>query len=355
MKQNTANTIPATTIGIDIGDRFSYACILDGSGNKVGEHRLATTVEAMRRWFRRRGPARVALEVGTHSPWISRLLQELEFEVVIANPREIPLVTRNQRKSDRLDAENLARLARIDPGLLRPIQHRGRQAQADLALLRARQSLVRTRSSLIVRVRCFAKSLGVRLPSCGGSVFHKKALGACPPELRPAVHDLIRLIGILTATIHRYERKIRATAGKRYPEVERLQQVAGVGPLTALFFVLVIENPRRFQRCRRVASYIGLVPRRSQSGDRDPELRITKAGHSDLRWHLVQAAHYILGPFGPDTDLRTWGLALVDRGGKNAKKRALIAVARKLSVQLLRLWQTGEDYRPKRKPDLSAA
>ena len=208
---------------------------------------------------------------------------------------------------------------------------------------------------MIVQVRGLAKSLGVRLPSCDGAAFHKKALPACPTDLLPAVRDVIRLIGILTATIRRLDRQVRNVSKDRYPETELLQQVSGVGPLTALYYALVIEDPNRFRRCRRVGSYLGLVPRRSQSGDRDPELRITKAGHTDLRWHLVQAAHYILGPFGPDTDLRTWGLALADRGGKNAKKRALIAVARKLSVQLLRLWKTGQVYEPKRQAEPVAA
>lgn len=124
--------------------------------------------------------------------------------------------------------------------------------------------------------------------------------------------------------------------------------MAGVGPVTALTYVLTIDDPARFRKSRAVGSYLGLACRRSQSGDKDPELRITKAGDPALRFLLVQAAHYILGPFGPDTDLKRWGLALATRGRKNARKRAVVAVARKLGVLLHRLWVTGTVYEPLR-------
>jgi transposase len=133
---------------------------------------------------------------------------------------------------------------------------------------------------------------------------------------------------------------------EHYPETHHLRQVSGVGPITALAYVLTLDDPDRFRKSREVAPALGLVPKRDQSGDRDPQLRITKTGDSYLRRLLVGSAQYILGPFGPDCDLRRWGLKLAQRGGKNAKKRAVVAVARKLAVLLHHLWVTGEVYDP---------
>src|ERR1035437_9476712 len=139
-----------------------------------------------------------------------------------------------------------------------------------------------------------------------------------------------------------------AKAQTRYPQTALLTQVSGVWTLTAMAFVLTIEDPQRFARSRDVGCYLGLRPKQQDSGERSPQLRITKAGDSYLRKMLVSCAHYIIGPFGPDTDLRRWGLKLCERGGKNAKKRAVVAVARKLAVLLHRLWVTGEVYEPLR-------
>jgi transposase len=159
---------------------------------------------------------------------------------------------------------------------------------------------------------------------------------------------VLETIASLTHKIRRYERHIEQLASERYPETCLLRQVSGVGPLTALSFVLTLEDPGRFRRSRSVGAYLGLRQRQSQSGEQDPELRITKAGDHDLRRLLIGSAHYLLGPFGPDTDLRRWGLALAARGKKNAKKRAVVAVARKLAVLLHRLWVTAEVYEPLR-------
>jgi transposase len=239
-------------------------------------------------------------------------------------------------------------LARVDPKLLHPIQHRGGTAQADRALLRSRNALVECRTKLVNHARGIVKSIGGRLPSCSTSYFHKRVRQDLPNELKPALTPVLDTIGTLTLKIRRLEARIERLASKRYPETGLLRQVSGVGPLTSLSFVLTLEDPERFKHSRTVGPYLGLRPRQSQSGGQDPELRITKAGDTDLRRLLVGSAHYILGPFGPDTDLRRWGLALAARGKKNAKKRAVVAVARKLAVLLHRLWVTAEVYEPLR-------
>jgi len=263
-------------------------------------------------------------------------------EVLVANARKVRLIYQGDSKNDTLDARTLARLARVDWRLLCPIQHRGEQAQLDLAVIRARDAVVGTRTKLINHVRGMVKSFGGRISKCSADAFSSRALEEMPEQLRETLGSVVRTIGDLTRQIRRYDKQIHAMAEQRYPEVKILAQVSAVGVLTALAYVLVLEDPHRFKKSRSVGAYLGLRPRLKQSGQSDRQLRITKAGDKLLRRLLVGSAQYILGPFGPDCDLRRWGLGLASRGGKNAKKRAAVAVARKLSVLLHRLWVTGE-------------
>ncbi|HUE95278.1 MAG TPA: IS110 family transposase [Longimicrobiaceae bacterium] len=341
-------TAPNVTIGIDLGDRFSQVAVVDGEADVTEEARLRTTAKAMRRWFERIEPARVALEVGTHSPWVSRLIEELGHEVIVANAREVRMIYDSDYKSDRVDAETLARLARLDPALLHGIQHRGEAAHQDLAVIRSREVLVRSRTRLINHVRGTVKSAGERVPRCSAPTFHKRAAEAVPEGLKPALQPLLDLVEDVTQRIRDYDRRIESLATERYPETQLLRQVAGVGPITALTFVLTLEDPDRFKKSRSVGPYLGLCPGRDQSGDRESQCRITKAGNEMLRRLLIQAAHYQMGPFGPDSDLRRWGLARAERGGKIARKKAIVGVARKLAVLLHHLWQTAEVYEPLR-------
>jgi transposase len=336
------------TIGLDLGDKYSSVFVVSCDGEILDEGRVMTTEEALDARFRGLAPARVAIEVGTHSPWVSRLLEDCGHKVLVANPRRLRLIYENDRKSDKVDAEYLARIARLDPKLLAPIEHRGPEAQKDLALVRARDALVKTRTALVNAVRGSVKSLGARLPRCSAHSFHHKASEAIPVALRAALVPLQDMIEQMTARIDDYTKKIEELGETKYPQTKRLRQVKGVGPLTALAFVLILENPRRFKKSRDVGPYLGLVPRRQDSGAQQPQLRITKAGDKLLRRLLVGSAHYVLGPFGDDCDLRRHGEAIARRGGQNAKKRAVVAVARKLAVLLHRLWLNGEDYEPLR-------
>lgn len=336
------------TVGLDLGDRYIQVCVLDEAGEIVEESRLPTKPAALKRRFSLGEPLRMVLEAGTHSPWVSRLLADLGHDVLVANPRKLRLIYQNDSKSDRVDAEYLARVGRLDPSLLAPLHHRSSETQEDLALLRSRNCLVRARTRLISHARGAVKSLGGRLPSSGADAFATKAESFIPEKLRPALLPVLASIEELTHEIKALDEQIEKTARERYPETTLLTQVPGVGTLTAQCFILTIEDPARFPKARAVASYVGLRPRQADSGSLSPQLRITKAGDEHLRWLLVTAAHYILGPFGPDSDLRRWGLSLAEKGGKSAKKRGVVAVARKLAVLLLRLWQTGEVYEPLR-------
>ena len=244
------------TIGVDLGDRTSHYCVLNEAGEVIVAGTLATTPKGIEEVFSRIPRCRIALETGTHSPWVSRQLTQLGHEVIVAHARNVRLIWESSRKDDRLDARTLARLARIDPWLLGPVRHRSAQAQIHLTVIRARAALVSARTALVNAARGF--------------------------------------------------------------------------------------------RSRDVGCFLGLRPGRRNSGRSEPQLHISKEGDRYLRTLLVQGAHYILGPFGEDSDLRRWGLKLAERGGKNAKKRAVVAVARKLAVLLHKLWVSGEVYEPLR-------
>jgi transposase len=343
----------STIVGMDLGDKYCYWARMSAESEEiVEESRVRTSQPALKRLFSSMEPARVAIEVGTHSPWIGRLLEECGHEVLIGNARKLRMIYTNEKKDDREDARMLARVARMDPQLLAPITHRGAQAQADLAVLQARDALVRSRSALISHARGIVKPSGERLPKCSPESFHRKAAEVIPEALRPALEPLFHVIGELSARICAYDKAVEERCA-RYVETALFREVSGVGPLTALAYALIIEQPERFAKSREVAAYVGLVPRRSQSGESNPQLRITKSGNAYLRRLLVGAAQYILGPFNrQDSELRQWGLRLagpVNKQGKHnkwLKRRAVVAVARKLAVLLHRLWVTGEIYDP---------
>ena len=338
---------PKMTAGLDIGDKYSYLCLIDTeSGEVVEEGRLRTNPKAFKRRFASEQPMRIAIEAGTHSPWVSRLLEECGHEVLVANARKLRLIYANKRKTDEMDAENLARLARVDPKLLYPLKHRGQECQAHMAIVRSREALVGTRTQLVNHVRGTVKSFGGRLPKCPARSFHKRASEHIPEALLAALGPILEQIGSLTERIRQYDRQLEAISKEHYPETDLLRRVEGIRPLTALTFVLTLEDPHRFEKSRSVGAYLGLVPATDRSGDRDPQKRISKEGDQMLRKLLVSSAHYILGPFGSESDLRRHGEKIASRGGKNSKKRAAVAVARKLSVLLHRLWVTGEIYDP---------
>jgi transposase len=336
------------TIGLDLGDRASHYCILNEAGEVILESKLPTAPKGIEEVFSRIPRSRIALETGTHSPWVSRQLTQLKHEVIVAHARNVRLIGESSRKDDQLDARMLARLARIDPGLLGPVRHRSAKAQIHLTVIRARAALVSTRTALVNAARGLTKSYGQRLRKCGTEQMNRETAQGLSQELRDALDPLLGEIESLNERIAEYDRRIERIAKEVYPQVAVLKQVKGVGPLIALTFVLTLDDPHRFRRSRDVGCFLGLRPGRRNSGMSEPQLHISKEGDRYLRTLLVQGAHYILGPFGEDSDLRRWGLKLAERGGKNAKKRAVVAVARKLAVLLHKLWVSGEVYEPLR-------
>jgi transposase len=270
----------------------------------------------------------------------------LGFEVIVSNPRKVRAIYQHERKCDERDALMLARIGRMDPALLYPVRHSSEEAQQDLLRIKLRDSLVRARVSLINSVRFSLKSLGYTVRNPASERFHKVANETLPEAVREMINPSVQALAELSARIKVFEREIDWLARIKYPQALWLQQVPGVGSLIALYFVLKIEDPTRFEHVRDVGAYVGLCPRRDQSGGSDPQLRISKRGDAYLRRLLVSAAQYILGPFGPKSALRDYGLNLAADGTARAKKRAVVAVARKLCVLLLSLWKNHTAYQP---------
>jgi len=347
-KQAAASREGPITIGMDLGDKTSRYCELGDNGELLTEGSVGTTKKAFLQKFAGLKRRRIALEVGTHSPWVSRLLKGLGHEVIVANARQVRVITDSSRKNDRMDARMLARLARVDPQLLSPIQHRSEQAQQHLAMIRVRGALVEARTKLVNAARGFSKAQGERLPACDAATLGVEEMAEFPAGLQEVLRPLLEQVESLTEKIKQADSKLEQIARSEYPETVLLRQVSGVGVLIALTFVLTVDDRQRFGKSRDVGCYVGLRPRQRDSGESQPQLGITKEGDRYLRTLLVQGAHHILGWRGPDTDLRRWGLKLASRGGKNGKKRAIVAVARKLAVLLHRLWVTGEVYEPLR-------
>jgi transposase len=348
MKTNSSSI----TIGIDLGDLKHAICVLDADGTIIKESKITNSRNALQKLSNKYPGALIAMEVGMHSLWINWFLKDLGHRVLVANPRKVRAISANIRKSDRNDAEILARLARSDEKLLSPIEHRSLDMQRDRLQVKLRDNLVRQRVDVISAVRFTLKSLGIRLRSTNTACFAKygrRVLGEEHPEILTLVEPSLAVIDVMTQQIRGFERSIEALAVDKYPETEFLTQIPGVGTLTSLTFVLTIGDPTRFKRGRDVAAYLGLVPKRDQSGDTDKQLRISKAGDVYLRRLLVTAAQYILGPFGPDCRLKRYGEKLAERGGSRAKKKAVVAVARKLAVLLLTLWRDEAIYQPKRR------
>lgn len=344
MKENTLKTVVAT-IGVDLGDKHSRVCVLDQAGEIVEESRIATTAAALTRKFKSLEPHRVVIETGTHANWVHDVLVSAGHEVIVANARKVHAISANERKCDELDARILAQLGRSDVRLLHPVTVRPAQIREDMCLIRSREALVTARTELVNSARGLAKSMGARLPSSSTNSLHKKSID---PNVERVLKALFAGIEELTKCIKESEKQIKELSKTRYPQIALVQQVHGVGAITAPYFVLTIGEPSRFENSRAVGAFYGLVPRRDQSGGRDPELGITKCGDVLGRKLLVQCAQFILGPFGQDSDLRRFGLKLAAQGGKGAKKRAVVATARKLAVLLFTLLRSSEEYEPLR-------
>jgi len=335
-------------IGIDLGDKNCEVCVLDQQGELQESFRLAMKAAMIQGHFLSIGRSRVAIEAGGQSRWVAEIIEKCGHQVFVSNTRKVAYISDCDDKNDPGDAYKLAELVYFKPRLLHPIQHRSQEAQADLSWIRAREVLVKLRTEVVNAVRGMSKAFGERLAKCSTEAFTARLAAQIPEAIRAAVAPLLETIDQLNEKIRYYDQMEEHIARQKYPKYWLLEQVDGVGVHTALSFMLTIGDANRFEKSRMVGCFLGLRPRQQDSGESKPQLGITKAGDEYLRKTLVNCAHYILGPHGADSDLRRYGNRICERGGKNAKKRAAIAVARKLAVLLHRLWVSGEVYEPLR-------
>lgn len=334
-----------TTVGVDVGDSSCCLCVLDPDGEIIEESKIPTTPSALKARFSSREPVRVVLETGTHANWMHDALEAMGHEVIVADARSLRAISESDRKDDRTDATKLARMGRSELKLLRHVDPRSPEIRRDLEFLRARGKLVVVRTMLVNHVRGVVKSFGHRMPVCSSESLHKRSL---PPELQSQLETTMEMLKVTTASIKTYDAKIEELAKTKYLQAAVLMQIYGVGALTALCYVLTIGDPRRFKNARNVGPFLGMTPRRRQSGESDPKLRITKAGNSMLRTLLVQSSQHILRRSSPDCDLKRLGTRIIKKGGAHAKQRAVIATARMLAVIMLAMLKTGEVYDPLR-------
>jgi transposase len=341
-------TVPELAIGLDLGDANSQVCVLNGHGKITSRLKVATTPESFEALFHSFAgkPVRLTIEVGAHSRWVQKLARRCGIEdLVVANPRKIALISKSLKKTDQEDAYVLARAGQGLPEMLSPVEHSSDELYSDRALVQSRALLVRTQSQLVTRIRSLVKTTGSRLPPCSADAFFRKAPEHVPPILRAACAPLFEVLEKIHQQIAAIDKSIRQFVRKKYPIAARLQEIPGVGPIVALSFVLTVQDPRRFRTTRDIGAYLGLAPRKQQSGSSNPQLGITKAGDSEMRRLLVLAAHCLLAR-GKDCALKRWGKALSDRGGRSAKKRAIVALARKLAVTMLAIWKSNTPFDP---------
>jgi transposase len=336
-------------IGIDLGDRNSAYCVRTKGQEILLEGTVATDAHAIWKAFHSLRRQRVVIETGTHSRWIAQLMEAMGHEVIVGNARKLKLISENNQKCDKVDARLLSQLGCLDGNWLHPVYQRSQATHSDLLVIRSREALVETRTALINHVRGTVKSFGCRVSECSSEAFAHVAQAEIPEALKPALSGVLETLDEINDQIYHYECQIRQMCDTKYREATKcLTQINGVGPITALTFVLTIEDKSRFEKSRDVGPYLGLIPKMKQSGERNPLLGITKAGDELLRKLLVNCSHYILGQRGQDSDLRRWGLGLVrgaeKKGTKGSRKLAAAAVARKLAVLMHRLWVTGAEY-----------
>ena len=347
MEQSIA-TADTHTIGLDLGDSRSALCVIDAEGRIVEETSVLTRADALRKRFER-PRVRVVMEACGQSSWIGDLLDELGHEVCVVNPRRLHLITHSVKKTDRNDARLLARIGRTDVGLLQPTHRRRPDCRDARTALKARRSLVEMRTRLVNSVRSSAKGYGCKLRACSTEHFVKTATASLPAQVCALVQPQLDTLNFLAERIHSCDLEIERLCTQRFPQTALLRQIHGVGPQVALAFVAAVDGPERFLRSRDVGPYLGLTPRRDQSGDSDPRLRISKHGDGSTRSLLVSAATHILRARAPDSDLKRFGLRTAgDHPSPRDRGRARIAVARKLAVLMHRLLSTGEVYEPLR-------
>ncbi len=341
-KQPMSNYI---TIGMDLGNRKHTVCAIDGAGEVLWRKKVTNTPEALKPFFEENAGATVAMETGLCCRWISALAKRCGCEVLVGNARKLAPIWQSMQKSDENDAFMIAKLARFDRGLFHPVSLRDDERHEMVQILELREVAVSQRTQAVNSVRGLCKAMGVFIPDCDATRFHKVAKDAIPRDLAWKFMPMLRQLKETAETIRRYDAMLKRYASDHFgEEVALASTIPGIGPVTSCAFVALVGDAKRFGKARDAGVYFGLTPARDQSGDRDAPKRVTKAGSKMMRRLLVTAANYVMRTSSPDTAIKRHGMRICARGGKIAKRKAKVAIARKLAVVMLAMLKSGKPY-----------
>jgi transposase len=334
-----------TTIGMDLGNRKHTVCALDADGNVLFRKEVANTPDELKVFFEENKGATVAMETGLCCRWISALSKASGCDTIVGNARELAMIWGDKNKNDRNDAEKIARLARADRNLFHPVTLRDDAHHRLFQLLELREGEVKERTRRVNSIRGMCKANAVFLPSCDAALFHKVAASALPEGMRKMFRPTLDALAATDRAIRRYDAMIEDCCRRQFKaETGLLQTVPGVGPITAAAFVAAVDDPARFGKARDAGPFFGLTPGQDQSGDGDAPKQITRAGNEMVRHLLVNGANKILQRNSKDNALKRHGMKICARGGKVARRKAKVAVARKMAVLMLAMLKSGKEY-----------
>lgn len=337
-----------TIIGIDLGDKKHAVVGLDDKANIVLKRWVPNKKEDLEALFRRNRGAVFGMETGTHCRWISMLCRECGCEVYVGNAHRLRSIFGNTHKNDMRDAEEIARLLNGDKRHFHPVQLRDAEHQNLVQLVKMREMVMSQRTKSAGAIRGMAKANGVRLPASDADSLHRKladVIDTLPDNLQLLLRPQIGLLEKLCETIREYDRLIRDYRNEHFrKECDLLETIPGVGPVNAAAFVAFTGDVRRFRHARDVGPYYGLTAGRDQSSSKDEPKRITKEGNEFVRHLLVNAANLIMQGRCRNTELLQFGLRVWGNRGKVAKRKAKVALARKLAVTMAAMLRSGTPY-----------
>jgi transposase len=330
-------------VGLDVSQKFTQACVIDSKGSLVWQGQCASTPQAIAETIKARAPevARIGLESGALSTWHWHGLNGLGLPVVCLDARHAQAILSLQvNKTDKNDAQGLAQIVRM--GWYREVRVKSIESHRVRALIGVRAQLVGMRTRLVNQIRGTLKTFGIVLGKAGGRAFEQRVeeLSREAGILGESLRALLAVLRNLSQQVVRLDQCARKF-GKENAACQHLMTVPGVGPITAMAFVTAVDNPARFTKSRSVGAYLGLTPRRYQSGDMDITGRISRCGDRLVRSYLYEAANALLLRVKRWSSLKAWGVRLAKRVGMN---KAKVAVARKLAVLMHRMWMSGEEF-----------
>lgn len=337
-----------TTIGMDLGNKVHKIIGLNEHGKEVLRCEVENTKAAVEAFFKEHADATIAMETGTCCRWVSKLARLHCHDAIVGNARKLRAIWQSKQKNDWNDAHMIAALARASRELFHPVMLRDDEHHDLYQLIQLRDISVRQRTQTINAIRGMCKAAGDFVRKCDAQGLFRH-LEYIPETQAWKFRPLIERLGAIAENIQQYDWLIQDYADAHFKtQVALLRTIPGVGLITSCMFVALIQDPKNFGNPRDAGCYFGLTAGQDQSGDKDAPMHVTKAGNTQMRKLLVTAANYILRDSSPDSAIKRYGQRICARGGKIARRKAKIAIARKLSVVMMSMLQSGESYRDER-------